>query len=125
MGKWKRPGIVPQKEDQCVAHVFSVMRLALGYKTGVPEGYELPCGPKNHWEMEEMAWAFFPNHHLVIARSNGAAMFSHAMGDDYLVAWSYRKESDKAAHAVIGAPSLTDDMVANWVLAVSIERQWK
>ena len=125
MARWKRPDIVPQGDENCVAHMLSVMRLALGYKTGVAEGYDTPDRSLDEWETMRLAWDSFPGRHVVFAHSNDHAGLCRLLGEDYLFAFSYMQDGDDSGHCVIGLPSRTDDMIIKWVLAVSVERRWK
>ena len=129
MGRWKRPDIVPQGDENCVAHTLSVMRLALGYKTGVPEGYELTDRCLTHGESLAAAEDFFPDRHVIFAFTNASVLFCSLLKDDYLFAFSYAQamehDGEHVGHVVIGVPLVLDDMVVNWILAVSIERKWK
>lgn len=121
-----RVGIVPAHTHKCVNHAISVMRLALGYSCGLPEGWYWPgMLPARGRDFFQLA---FPRHevHLFVpddaaGRFPSSEPFSqmrHYNPDEYLWAFAYKTERDH--HFVIGLPA---GLGAASVLAVSIEER--
>lgn len=123
--KWKRPDIVGGRKLSCVARAFSIMRLALNYKSGLPEEWDGKDDGLDWDGVEQLAWLSFPKHHVLSVRTNSHGCFNNLCGDDYLVAWSYKDVNDDEAHMVIGSPYMFGDMQLYGIIAVSIERRWK
>ena len=119
MGRWKVPDVVP-REKGCVAHAISVMRLALGYKTGWPEGVEMLEYPTGE-EVGDMALASFPGRHVMAIRTNGSYT---ELFEGYLLAFCYVRDGSKYGHMVMGYPDLGTDQELDVLVAVSIDRRW-
>ena len=122
MKKWKVPDIVA-REDGCVPHSLSIMRLALGYKTGLPEGTKVKETTLLE-DIPELARACFPDRHLMVMKTNAEGCYSGDWWDNYLMAFCYRNPDDDTGHMVIGSPMTHKEQALDLVVAVSIDRKW-
>lgn len=127
--RWKRPDIKPVM-GECVDHAFSVMRMALNYKTGLPEGWDDHGKGRSLKEVRHLAYQAFPNHAVMCVHLNSDVPFEHKdFWNDYLLAFIYSRANEKRdpepAHIVIGGPVIYPCMCLKMLVAVSIERKWK
>lgn len=118
----KLPDIQPRDPDNCVEHAFSVMRLALGYKTGLPRGWDDDEGAVR--KIEEWAFKAFPRHDVAVIWAETDDFFSGEHWDDYLLAFIYSEKGSDSGHVVIGGPHIFGSMHLCGVIAVRIERKY-
>lgn len=120
-----RAGIVPAGTHKCVNHAISVMRLALGYSSGLPSdwywsGYLLRDG-------HELFQRAFPKHEVylfvpddTVAEFPGATPMSQIKyyhADEHL--WAFAYPTGTGHHFVIGMPVVEEgEIQAASVLAV-------
>lgn len=118
----------------CTARAISTMRLALGYETGLPNGWKM--GAKSEQQIIRAAGKCFPRHRVLvfaIPKVRGKYRLRNNIfykGDDiprdfdwdkYLVCFTYTVRDEKFSHMVIGTPALYRDMITTLVLAIQIE----
>lgn len=112
--------IARQSGGNCVFRGLSTMRLALGYRCGIPKGYT-PTGRMHVGDIVAMLHDWFPRHqvsvwcdvadaarrkkHVTYAGSN-FPLDSNV--DNYLIGFSYYIDDD-CSHFVIGAPLLAHE----------------
>jgi hypothetical protein len=133
--------IAPSSKQRCVQRGISTMRLALGYKTGLPKDWWYkPEGGTGSWYMTDeirQILESFPRHKVIIywfdskvAREcgeyglpvkDGDVLFTigEQWHDEHLLGFSYRHAYD-ACHFVVGSP--TDDMHIMYLVAVSLNK---
>lgn len=136
MRLWRkeRPDIVDGDNYHCVQRGISTMRLALGYKTGLPKGFEAVMKPTglDFCDMVCLAWSSFPGREVLIFCSQLKYMdnvqslgqfnqrFRPNWADKYLWGFSYTVESTPESHFVVGAP-VTYNGELQVVFAIGVE----
>ena len=99
------------------------MRLALGYKTG------LPRGKWREWEedsrqLDKWAHRAFPKHRVLFISTEEQAPFQDDFWDSFLLAFVYGEPHEHDSHMVIGGPWAPKGSILLGVLAVSLEAKW-
>lgn len=122
MPRWKVPDLV-RRDKGCVAHAFSVMRLALGYKTGWVEGLEMEENPTLA-DVTQYAMKLFPGRHVMVIDTNAEGGFAGDFWEGYLLAYCYKNKGSKFGHMVIGSPVTDEGQCLDLLIAVSIKRFW-
>ena len=120
--KKKAADLVPRSLG-CVFHSFSLIRLALGYKTGLPRGVEA-SGPMPTCDIPELAKLFFPDHHVMSVISNAEGCFFGEWWDNYITAFCYREHDADESHMVVGDPITSPHQDLDLIVAVSMDRKW-
>jgi len=124
-----RNSIVPAQTHKCVNHAISVMRLALGYSSGLPSDWYWPgMLLRDGYALFQRA---FPRHWVYLfvpddavpnfLGAEGMSRMKSLHPDEHLWAFAYQTEADH--HFVIGLPVVFEgEIQAASVLAVSLER---
>jgi len=123
VSKWKVPDVVT-RDNGCVAHALSVMRLALGYKTGMAEGVK-PLDEPTVADVREMAMNAFPGRHVMVITTNAEGCYAGEFWERYLLAYCYKNKRARQSHMVIGSLVTDEEQELDLIIAVSIERLWK
>ena len=131
-----RPDIASAYPNRCVEQGISVMRLALGYSTGLPDGWSCTLAPGGIL-LEDIFDLFnqaFPGREVRVFVGDGRVsefsgtepiskfldMIHDSLGD-YLLAFGYTTESVSESHFVIGFPiTYNGELQAVYILAVSL-----
>lgn len=130
----KRPDIADGSGYYCTQRGISTMRLALGYKTGLPKGFEVVMKPTglDLYDVARLAWLSFPDREVLVFCNQLKYMdnvqpldqfnqsFRPDWQDKYLWGFSYTVESTPEAHFVIGTP-VTYNGEIQVVLAIGVE----
>lgn len=130
----KHPDIVGGSDYHCVQRGISTMRLALGYKTGLPKAFKAVMKPTglDFLDMVRLARLSFPGHEVLIFCNQLKYMdnvqslgqlnrcFRPLWEDKYLWGFSYTVESTLESHFVVGMP-ITYNGELQVVFAIGVE----
>lgn len=131
----KRPDIADGDDYYCTQRGISTMRLALGYKTGLPKGFEVTMKPKGMdlYDAVRLAQLSFPGRGVLIFCTRQLeymdgvqplSQFNQRTRPDwnkYLWGFSYTVESTPESHFVVGTPvAYNGELQIVLVIAVEI-----
>lgn len=123
MGKWKVPDVAPRGPNNCVEHAISVMRLTLGYKTGLPKG-KWHEWTEDTRRLEGWSLKAFPRHAGMYICTEDQDIFRDPFWESFLLGFIYGEPNDNEAHMVVGHPWVPKGGVLLGVLAVCKRRKW-